>query len=148
MYFIKLISAEDTYMLRQKVLRPKQNIENCKYPGDHDEHSRHWGAYDEQNIIVGIISLYRQEKDLGSKMAHWRFRGMATDDSARGLGLGKKLLRTCIEYALSQPQDGLWCNARTHACGFYEKNGFKKYGDEFTIDPIGPHYVMAKFKAI
>jgi hypothetical protein len=36
----------------------------------------------------------------------------------------------------------VWCNGRTSATGFYEHFGFTAVGEEFTIEPSGPHYVF------
>ncbi|MAE73565.1 MAG: GNAT family N-acetyltransferase, partial [Bdellovibrionaceae bacterium] len=40
--------------------------------------------------------------------------------------------------------DKLWCNARTSAVPLYDRAGFTKIGDEFEIDPIGPHFLMVR----
>ena len=46
------------------------------------------------------------------------------------------------EVATEQRRPSLWCNARLHAVGFYERQGWKVEGDEFDVPDIGPHFVM------
>jgi hypothetical protein len=38
----------------------------------------------------------------------------------------------------------VWCNARSPARGFYEREGFTIEGDTFEIAGIGPHFLMAR----
>ncbi len=42
---VKTISAEDTYEIRHRILRPHQSIEQCQYEQDHAEGSFHLGAF-------------------------------------------------------------------------------------------------------
>ncbi len=37
-----------------------------------------------------------------------------------------------------------WCNARSTAIRFYEKNGWRIVSDEFIIEKYGPHRRMVK----
>lgn len=38
----------------------------------------------------------------------------------------------------------IWCNGRTSVKGYYEKLGFKSYGEIFDYPGLGPHIVMYK----
>lgn len=69
---------------------------------------------------------------------------MATSESVRGLGIGRKLLEQGINECRKKGGDLLWCNARTSAAGFYRKLNFAIQGEVFNIENIGPHYVMYK----
>lgn len=138
---IRSISAEQTYPLRLTVLRPNQTLADCVFPGDQELSTIHFGAYAD-DILVGVATLlHDQHAELGFSDP-WRIRGMATDPSVRGFGHGKDLVRRCFDYTREQAGDGVWCNARASAEGFYRRLGFDVVGEEFDIPGIGPHYVM------
>jgi GNAT superfamily N-acetyltransferase len=78
----------------------------------------------------------------------WQLRGMATAPSWRAKGVGRGLL----EYAegalrAGSPIRRLWCNARTGAAEFYEKQGWQYASSEFEIAGVGPHFRMTKVMA-
>jgi predicted GNAT family N-acyltransferase len=47
---------------------------------------------------------------------------------------------------LAQESDGevrlMWCNARSPAVRFYERNGWMLASEEFVIESAGPHFKM------
>ena len=47
-------------------------------------------------------------------------------------------------YVLNEKNDLIWFNAREKAVGFYERLGYKKNGNPFSIADIGIHYLMFK----
>jgi predicted GNAT family N-acyltransferase len=143
-YFVKQIAPHETLDLRQRVLRPNQPIAAAHFPEDDVLESTHFGVLDETGAIVSVASIYHQSRPESDDPSSWRLRGMATDPSVRGQGIGAQALGACIDYVKSKKGTSLWCNARTSACGFYSRYGFEISGPEFEIDPIGPHYVMVK----
>ncbi|MGH1374116.1 MAG: GNAT family N-acetyltransferase [Cellvibrionaceae bacterium] len=142
MITITPIIAEQTYCLRQSILRPKQPIEACCYPGDNSSDTRHFGAF-LQEQLVGICSVYLATNPSLTKVDNAQLRAMATTESARGKGLGQQLLTAAEVYAQSQ-QSNLWANARCSALGFYQQAGFNLIGGEFHIDGVGPHRLVVK----
>lgn len=136
----KPIRAEQTFPLRQKVLRPQQNLNEMLYPLDKVTGSFHMGAFAEGEI-VGIASVYPESQSGDLHQGDWRLRGMAVSPSLQGQGVGKALIKECLDYTKSQAGRMVWCNARTSAIGFYVSLGFNKVGEEFEIEGIGPHYV-------
>lgn len=140
MYQVKIVRTEDVIELRHKVLRPNQERKDCYYPGDDDESTMHFATVNENQEIHGIATIYLENSDLFSDEIQYRLRGMATSPESRGKGLGVMLVKEIIK---TKKQNTIWCNARTSALGFYEKLGFEIFGEEFVIDPIGPHFVMA-----
>ena len=135
------IRAEQTYPLRQAILRPGLPIETCMYPGDDAPETVHFGAVLDGRI-VGIASLYHEAPPGESNPQAWRLRGMAVDEALRRQGIGRELLLQCVVHVAGQGGTMLWFNARTVAVPFYEKHGFATRGDEFEIPGVGPHYVM------
>ena len=141
------ISSAETRHLRRVVLRPNQPIEACVYPGDVAPDSFHLGIRDGQSHLIAVASFYREPlPDAPAGDPQLRIRGMAVLPEHRGKGLGRALVDAGLAIARGQspPPTLVWCNARTTAAGYYAKLGFFPQGDEFEIEGIGPHYVMAR----
>lgn len=140
---IRPIAPRQTHPLRQAVLRPNQPPENLVYPADDAPDTLHLGAWQGEDL-VGIASIYAEPLPDADESGWWRLRGMATHPEVRGSGIGRALLLACLAHVAERGDTGLWCNARTSACGFYLALGFEKIGDEFEIEGIGPHFVMKR----
>lgn len=138
---IRRISTEEVRALRHSVLRPNQPYESTLYPGD--DEGVHLGAFDGAGRLVGIASLYREDRADGPA-GGWRLRGMATDPEVRGAGYGAAVLVTAIDHVAAADGTELWCNARMPAVGFYRRAGFEVVSDEFEVEGIGPHVVMTR----
>jgi len=140
---VKQIEAKDTYPIRSVVLRPGLPKETCHFAGDHDEHTFHLGAF-EDNQLVSIASFYFVKNPQIQNNYQYQLRGMATLEQHRAQGLSSALLRTAFPIIKNNHVDLLWCNARKEAQGFYEKVGFKTISEEFQIEGVGPHFLMTK----
>jgi len=138
---LKEITANDTYPLRHKILRPHQPLSYCEYPGDFELQNFHLGWYDEEELVC--IGSFYQEKysDLPGEL-HYRLRGMATLENYRNRQLALKLLQAGMKRLKEKGTDLMWCNARIVALGLYEKAGMKVHGGIFEMEGIGPHKVM------
>lgn len=137
---IRIVPATAVYPLRHKVLRPNQTLAHCIWAQDNDADTAHFAAYD-GNTLIGIASIAISARE-GDPPNTWRLRGMATEPSLQGRGIGAQVLSACVAHAKSNGGALMWCNARTSALGFYRKHGFETVGEEFDIKGIGPHYVM------
>ncbi|MDZ4676823.1 MAG: GNAT family N-acetyltransferase [Oligoflexia bacterium] len=135
------IKPEETYFLRHKVLRPHQTINDCKYPGDFDATSFHLG-YQTEAVIFSVASFYKENSPEFTQNNQYRLRGMATEPSKVGQGLGSQLVKEGCRLIKDRGGDILWFNARENAFGFYLKLGFKFHGPYFEIPGIGKHKVM------
>ncbi len=140
---VKLISFENTFPLRQKVLRPDFTLENCFFEGDDLVTSYHFGLY-YLDRIQGVGSAFLESNSLFSAGHPYRLRGMAVDPDYRRQGFARILLRQMIEFLNQKSCDLLWFNARAIAIPFYEKMGFIPVGSYFDMKGIGPHKVMYK----
>ena len=69
---------------------------------------------------------------------------MATHPKYRRRGSAKKVMNYSFLLLKKKKCDFLWCKARLVAVEFYESIGFKKEGEIFNIEGIGPHYYMYK----
>ncbi|MFC1745971.1 GNAT family N-acetyltransferase [Candidatus Riflebacteria bacterium] len=139
---IKRIKAEETWPLRQKLLRPHQRIEEVIFSGDDEEHTLHLGAFVAEQY-VGIVTFLKRSFPGAEDSAHWQLRGMATEELLRKKGVARELLRSGLKYVREKGGELIWCNARLAASGFYEKAGFEKKSEVFEIEGIGPHFVMS-----
>ena len=140
---IQKIPAADTLPLRQEVLRPGQPVQACIFDLDLAAHSTHFGAF-QNHDLVGIASIFREGREEGDSVAEWRIRGMAVSPQLQSRGIGNLLLKECVSFAAIMAADIIWCNARTSALSFYEKQGFLPQGEEFDIPGVGAHirYVL------
>ncbi|BCB04323.1 GNAT family N-acetyltransferase [Bacillus sp. KH172YL63] len=138
-----MISARDTYSIRQQILRPNQALEACEYEGDHGEETFHIGAYDGE-ILVSIASFYKEVMKGRDEENPYRLRGMATLPAYRGKGIGQQLIEKSEKVLKERGCRLWWCNARTSARPYYEKLGLIQSGEVFVIEPIGPHVIMFK----
>lgn len=111
------------------------------FPGDKDNDTSHFGLIVD-NCLRGIASIYKEDYPGSRKNDTYRLRGMAIDNGLRGKGYGKLLLEEVEESLRKKDARYLWCNARIHATGFYERMGFKIKGRPFDIPGIGEHYLM------
>lgn len=139
---VRQVPAESTHVMRQRILRAHQNLEEMDYPGDRDAETVHFGAFAGQEL-VGIASIYQQPWGRDPRPGDWRLRGMAVHESWRGAGVGTALLAACAKHIDSRAGKRLWCNARTPACGFYEGFGLSVQSEVWDGGSIGPHVDMA-----
>lgn len=141
---IREISAQDTLALRNELLRPGKDVSTCIFEGDDAPSTRHFGAIDEAENIVGIVSVYRNDNPSIKAENAYQIRAMATGSACRGQGVGRLLLAAVEKYAKSEGASLIWANARSSATGFYTKAGYSLASSEFNIDGIGPHYLVIK----
>jgi len=140
MVLVKKITAEETYFLRQEILRKNIDLPHI-FNGDLDETTIHLGVFDDETLVCIGSFMKNDIEELKGKQ--YQLRGMATSSEARGKGYGKELLNFATNELRNLGINFLWCNAREVAVKFYEKNQFKIMGDKF-VNKVGPHYKMYK----
>jgi GNAT superfamily N-acetyltransferase len=138
---IEAIPSSKTWALRQSVLRPHQTLSEMQYPGDEDESSRHFGAWEDKTLL-GIASLYKEALPEIPGTLGWRLRGMAVAPERRGQGIGAQLVEACIAYARKEGGRVLWCNAREGALPFYLGLKFRSLKGPYDLPGIGPHFLL------
>lgn len=143
MIAIKKITSAEALPIRHQILRKGEPIEKCMYPGDDFESTLHFGLY-ENEILNGIISVFKTSKDIFIAENQFQIRGMAVLENNRKKGFGAALVRHVETHLKKENQYTIWFNARIVAIGFYEKLGYVKIGKPFEIDTIGIHYIMYK----
>ncbi|KAF1680239.1 MULTISPECIES: GNAT family N-acetyltransferase [Bacillus] len=140
---VKTISPEDTYEIRHRVLRPHQTIEQCQYEQDDAPGAFHLGAY-YAGTLISIASFSPQPQPLVTADSAYQLRGMATLEGYRDQKAGSKLMKYAEQKLEDMGIEAVWCNARHHVKGYYEKLGWEERGEPFEIPGIGTHIVMCK----
>ncbi|GGB82229.1 N-acetyltransferase [Flavobacterium suaedae] len=138
-----IISSQETFAVRQPVLRPGKPVESCMFPGDDLNTTAHFGVF-EDDALIGVISVFKSNNDVFNEEKQYQIRGMAILHGHQKKGLGVKLIEKAEEYIAQQNGKTIWMNAREVAIDFYKKTGYQIYGNPFNIDGIGTHYIMYK----
>jgi predicted GNAT family N-acyltransferase len=103
-------------------------------------------AKEKDDILIGV---FEDDKMLAccvltkTNPTTVRLRQMAVHKNLQGKGIGATLMNFAENLARDYGYKKLTMHARKVAVGFYEKQGYKIVGDEFTEVTI-PHYVMEK----
>lgn len=143
MHALKQIASQDTFAVRQPVLRPGKGIETCIFEGDDLPTTVHFGVFDNE-ALVGVISVFKMASPYFNEKMQFQIRGMAVLDAEQKKGLGEKLIRKAEQHIMQNKGTCIWLNAREIAVGFYRKCGYIATGTPFNIGDIGLHYVMYK----
>jgi GNAT superfamily N-acetyltransferase len=127
---------EALYDLRWRVLREPLGLGRGteRIAADFDSHTAHIGAFDTESRLVGCATLISAGNGL-------QLRAMAVDPARQRSGVGAAVLQAAAQIARDAGQS-LWCEARAHAVGFYERNGWAVESELFDVPTIGPHYRM------
>ena len=142
-FLVKEIKPKDCYFIRHQVLWQHKTFDDCGIDIDDQVGSFHLGAYKADKLIC-VASFFKQTQAKFSEKNQYRLRAMATLSSAQNTGAARALLNTAFKILKDKDQNLLWCDARIIATGFYEKLGFEKLGDRYSIPIIGLHYLMYK----
>ena len=142
-FLVKEIKPKDCYFIRHQVLWQHKLFDDCGIDIDDQAGAFHLGAYKGDELIC-VASFFKQNQAKFSEQHQYRLRAMATLSSAQNTGAARALLNTAFKILKDKDQNLLWCDARIIATGFYEKLGFKKLGDTYSIPIIGLHYLMYK----
>ena len=129
------VPLAQTRPLRQAVLRPRDTLAGLA--ASEADGAFALGAFEQGELIA--VGLIAPDGEPGG----WRVRGMATAPQARGRGAGGAILAGLMRHARAHGATRVWCNARTPARAFYERAGLRVVSEEFEIEDIGPHFVMA-----
>ena len=143
MILIKEITAQETLIIRQSVLRHGKPLEACALEGDNLKTTHHFGLFESSNL-TGIISLFTKTNPIFAENLQAQIRGMAILEIHRKKGFGEALVKHCEDYCVSRQLVLIWFNARATAVGFYKKLGYEINGNPFDIPEIGEHYLMYK----
>lgn len=138
---IRRAQAHEIVDLRHKVLRQGLDRAEAIFPGDDRPDSWHVLA-EVAGDIVGCATVHASSWQGEPAL---QLRGMAVAESVRSQGIGHQLLRHLEELVrANSPVRLWWCNARTPARRFYERQGWLVMSEVFDIPTAGPHVRMIK----
>jgi len=141
---IREITAEETYSIRQPVVRPGRSILDCQFSGDHDEGTFHLSILKNSNII-GVASFMKNSNPFFKTHTQFQLRGMAILAEFKNMGYGSLLLKEGEKKIDLVNKDAmLWFNARITAVDFYKKQGYECIGKTFEVPGVCEHIVMFK----
>ena len=141
-FTVREISANQTRSLRHRVLWPHiEQEEDCVIDIDHREDAIHLGTFDGDKLI-SVGSLFAMNSPRLRHAMQYRLRAMATEPDYRGRDAGRVLIEHAVQLLRKTNIDVLWCDARLHATGFYERLGFSRFEDVYEVRNIGPHQFM------
>ena len=139
---VRAIESPLTRPLRHRVLWPHIKQESdCIIDIDERADAIHLGTFDGDRL-VSVGSLFAMNTQKLDFTYQYRLRAMATDAEYRGKDAGRVLIETAIAKLKGITAEVLWCDARLHATGFYEKLGFQKLEEVYEVKNIGPHQFM------
>jgi len=139
---IRVISSEDTYPLRHKILRPHRPYLEIVYDTDHELDTFHIGAYINGGL-VGIVSFNKDNLE-DFPGAHYRLRAMAVLPEYRKNRIGRKIVEYGISLLKEKSVNLVWCKGRVNVQGYYEQIGFMSYGETFDYPDLGAHIILYK----
>lgn len=119
------------YPVRKQVFVVEQGVPDSLEWDDADHTSLHAVAFDANGTALGT----------GRLLPDGRIGRMAVLASARGLGVGARLLDSLMHAAVQRGDRRLVLSAQVQAEGFYGKFGFVRFGAEFVEADI-PHIEM------
>ncbi|WP_046757283.1 GNAT family N-acetyltransferase [Kordia jejudonensis] len=142
-FTIKEITAKKAYEVRHPVLREGKPLDSSRFDGDDLPTTFHLGYFiDEQ--LVGVVSLLERDHATLKVEKAFQLRGMAVLTSFQKRGIGDALVTKAETMIQERGGTFMWMNAREIAVRFYEKLGYEKHGEPFSIPKIGLHFVMIK----
>ena len=138
------ITAEETYPVRQPVLRPGRPAAECVFEGDTKATTLHLGALID-GTMAGVASYMNNSHSYFNASVQFQLRGMAVLPEFRNKKIGELLLLQGEKELLKEHHELLlWFNARESAIDFYRKYGYQTKGDLFMIPNVCKHIVMYK----
>jgi predicted GNAT family N-acyltransferase len=141
-----LSDLEACFAVRKEVFVREQGIpEDVEYDG-HDADALHVLAVAEDGVPLGTGRLLHGPGVLdrtGGDLSVGSLGRLAVACRARGLGIGTALVRAVEEAAREAGLAHVDLHAQSHALGFYERLGYRAYGEEFPDAGI-PHRSMRR----
>jgi len=124
--------------LRQEVFVVEQNCPYLDADGN-DQESWHLMGFNDQHQLIAYTRLLPQGISYKKYAAIGR---VVTSPSARGLGAGKKIMQTSIQWMEKLfPNQSVKISAQVYLLKFYNELGFQEIGEEYLEDDI-PHIAM------
>ncbi|MFZ9627915.1 MAG: GNAT family N-acetyltransferase [Ilumatobacteraceae bacterium] len=149
-YRVLEIATVDTYALRGSVLRHDTPITAVEFAEDDWAGVVHLGVVDEDAPPAVLVATstwvprpFHDPVTLEVTDSAVQLRGMATDRSLQGRGIGGMLIDEAVTRMRAAGFAVAWARARDAALVFYARHGFEARGDGFVDEGTQlPHHVV------
>jgi GNAT superfamily N-acetyltransferase len=131
------VDAATCLGLRRRVLRSGTPSTDPRFAEDDRVETFHLGAVDDDGRLLGVITFTPQPTPLRPGARASQLRGMATEPSARGTGVGRALFVAGLARLRTDGFTVVWAKARDSALGFYERMGMRVEGDGYVTAETG-----------
>lgn len=138
---IDLVPCHAVLPVRHQVLRPGRPAQTAQFDQDDDPDTFHVAAHDTFGAVIGCATFFPAALD---EEPAWQLRGMATLPGYQGQGVGGRVLEAGVAEVLRRDGTIVWCKGRVAAADFYRRHAFVSRGEQFSIEPNGPHYVFVR----
>jgi len=138
---LELVTADAVVPLRRSVLRPDLPPELANYAYDRQPDTFHVAALSDDGEVIGCATFFPSPLE-GTPA--WALRGMATAAEQRSRGIGGAVLEFGVAEISRRGGTVVWCKGRVRAGDFYRRHGFVARGEQFHVEPSGPHYVFVR----
>ncbi|MGH8778844.1 GNAT family N-acetyltransferase [Paraburkholderia sp.] len=143
---VRSVPSEQVIPLRSAVLLDG-HTEGSRFRGDDDPSTLHLAIYRSERIVA-VATICNEAMPRSHSDTEWRLRGVAVDTAQQRYGLGRLLIKQCLQHAFEHGGRLAWCTARESARGFYEALGFASSTPAFKLPSKGDmlfyemHYVL------
>jgi len=144
-FHVDLVTPEELYDLRRRVLRGNSPTADVGDPNDHHDEALHVaGTLDGRAVCCA--SVYPSTSPLHPELPTYQLRYVATDFDVQGQGWGAKLMAALEDLVRERGVVELWANGRDTALGFYRRLGWHTIPGSEHLSPYTglPHTVIWK----
>ena len=135
------LAPEETYPLRQSVLRNGTPAKLVAFPEDNEPGAIHLGIRIAGELVAVSTWIRRPHNDRPAI----QLRGMATAHHVQGTGIGGQLLEAGCQRAADTGVSIVWARARDAALNFYQRHEFVIEGDGFIDANTNlPHHLVVR----
>ena len=126
------------YTLRWKILRAPWNQPRGSEQDELEQSSNHFMVIDSHPAVIGVGRLQF------NTIQEAQIRYMAIDIEQQRKGIGRLLLSALEDKAVELGATRIVLDAREHALGFYQKQGYELEGPGHALFNTIPHVKMSK----
>jgi len=139
------LHPEETWPLRQGVLRTGTPSTAVVLDGDDDAGTLHLGARQSGGELIAVSTWIPRAWASAPTLPAVQLRAMAVAPMCRQARIGARLLRHGIAMVTERGARIVWANARDTALDFYASHGFEIDGDGFVDEATGlPHHRIVR----
>ena len=108
-----------------------------------EQHIAAEDEWDAEDAVAVHFIVFQQDQAIATArlLSNNSIGRVAVLTTARGLGVGQRLMQAVIDYARAEQRKLVKLSSQVHAIGFYQALGFEAQGDEY-LDCGIPHIDM------